>query len=99
MADLDLDALKSQHGTIAVVEFDEGEVVVFKRPSRAAYDCFVDSNRKQSDLRRLESDCLVHPAKDEFLAILDRYPFATAGACADAVIGLAGLGKAKLKTM
>lgn len=93
----DLAALKAQHGRIEVVEFDDGRVVVLRKPSRAQFDSFIDSERKQAHKRQLVDDCRVHPSAEELVALLDEYPAALAGPLTDAALRLAGVGKARVR--
>jgi hypothetical protein len=95
-----IEALRSKHGRIGIVDFDDGRFVALRRPKREEYDSWLDMggpNASQKVRRQLVEDCRVHPSKEELDAILDDYPAALAGACMGAVLDLAGLGKAKAR--
>lgn len=71
-------ALKAAHGTrLGVVETPIGDMV-FSAPSRAVYDKWNDdiqSGKPRSECHRyLAQNCLVFPAYDAFMAILDSLP-------------------------
>lgn len=97
-----LETLKAKHGKIGVVEVEDGAVIVFRRPTRAEYDSWMDMGGAQAGSaarRQLAEDTLVYPSRDAFYAILDEYPALLNGACTNAILELAGLGKAKTRVL
>lgn len=96
MAELDEDKLKAQYGEILIANFPNGTQCVFKRPSRAAYDMWMDSKDKDIGRTvaalRLAQACLVQPDTGLFIAALDEAPGALNGSegILDALITMAG---------
>lgn len=76
----------------SAIDVDD-DTVVLCAPSRAAIDRWTDSEKKQRDHRVLVDGCRLHPDKDAFTEILDRYPMMLAETFAVEVVRLAGLGK------
>lgn len=75
--------LKSEHGEIVIANFPNGTQCVFKRPSRAAFDMWMDSKDKDvarsAAARQLAQACLVQPDYAGFLAALEGCPGALSG--------------------
>lgn len=88
-------AARAQHKRTAVVEFPDGSPAAFRQPTRAEYDSWLDSGRKAKDTRTIVLDCLVYPSREAFTALIDEWPAVLHKECSDAVLELAGLGKAK----
>lgn len=86
--------IKSAHGNTPLMAV--GDLIVFKRPTRAEYDRWVDAKvagSSQSDnARQLAQACLVFPKWDEFKELLDQRPSLLLNECLDAMIELAGVG-------
>lgn len=87
--------LKAAHPQgLALVEMD-GVSVVFRPPSRAAYDKWRDGSvaepKSQSEYaRELCQGCLVYPSFEDFMSIIDREPAVLCGEMLDACAMLAG---------
>lgn len=92
----DLDALEAEHKRIGCVRIEEtDQIIVFRKPKRAEYDSWMDSDKKQKNQYRLAIDCLLFPSEKEFKDILEEFPAALGSACVECILGLAGVGKAK----
>ncbi len=93
-----VEALKSKHKRVSVIEFDgDDRFIVVRKPTRSEYDSWFDMGGptgKQATKRQLLDDCTLHPSKEEVDALLEDYPAALAGACMGAIYELAGMGKA-----
>lgn len=74
ISDKQIEDLKAKHGEIFGVEDSEGNLFVFKRPSRADFDRWYDSEKKSQDGRELVQSCLVHPTRDDLISALDKSP-------------------------
>jgi|SRR5687767_11316397 len=89
--------LKNLHGPrLTAVDCEDG-VLVFKPPSRANYDRFVDKKMSAPEtmsahMRELAQSCLVMPNRDEMIALLDKYPALLLNEIAEAVLDLAQSG-------
>ena len=84
---------------IEIVEIDDATIVLTK-PSRAEFDRWVDTADKgAANTRHFVESCVLYPPKDEFRALLDRYPAVLRADCLTAVSELAGVGKAKRRTL
>jgi hypothetical protein len=87
--------LKAAHGDkLAVVETPRGDIV-FKAPTRAAYDKWIDGKHAgkaaSENARELAQHCLVLPTHEEFVAILDALPGILLGECVEACTLFSGL--------
>ncbi len=79
MADIDLDALRKQHGRISYVKYN-GHDIAFRKPTAAeaqmyracASDTQEDKFEQTSTMAQL---ILVHPTLPEWHALADDYPF------------------------
>ncbi len=70
-----IDELKAQHGdTLIGVVVGIDDTFIFKRPSRADFDRWYDSDRKVAAARELTQACLVYPDRDSYIATLDKMP-------------------------
>ena len=68
--------LKSAHGDeLGAVEYD-GTMFVFKKPKRQEYNRWFDKRRDAPSeaASELTQSCLVHPAREAFIAALDKRP-------------------------
>jgi hypothetical protein len=75
LSDKQIDELKAKHGAdLAGVTDEFGNIYVLKRPSRADFDRWFDSDRKTPDARQLVESCLVYPSTDVMIAALDKQP-------------------------
>jgi hypothetical protein len=96
--------LKNLHGSkLRAVECEDGSVLVFKAPSRANYDRFVDKKVSAPEAisiaaRELAQSCLVLPTRDEFIKILDATPGLLMNEIVEAVLDMA-TGNAQVKKL
>jgi hypothetical protein len=75
LTDKQIDELKAKHGANIVGVVDEdGNIFVLKRPSRADFDRWFDSDRKSPDARQLVKSCLVYPSASDMDSALDKQP-------------------------
>lgn len=94
--------IKANHGNTPLMAV--GDLIVFKRPSRAEYDRWVDAKVAGSpqsvNARQFAQACLVFPTWDQFTEILNERPSILLNECLDALIELAGVGgeNAKLES-
>jgi hypothetical protein len=94
-----LEAAKAEHGADALRLVRSGDrEYLLRRPSRGEYKRFrreASSDRTKDDsIETLVLDCVVHPPRAEFEALLDKLP-ALCEELADQVLELAGItGKA-----
>lgn len=88
--------LKQAHGPLMSVEIEGGADLVFKQPSRAEYDRWVDSKVAGGpatiNARQLAQSCLVEPTYDQFIEILAARPSLLLNEVLDALLELAGVG-------
>jgi hypothetical protein len=72
--------LKAEHGEVFHLETDWGDLV-FRGASQEEFDRFTrevaDPVTKQSGIRTLLGSCVLHPAAEEFYALLRRKPAIT----------------------
>lgn len=97
-----IDKLKSEHGECKLVKTNGLEIVV-RRPRRGEYKRFmkgVSNDRDKADaVETLVLDCVVHPTRKEFDALLDTLP-ALCEELGEHVLELAGLsGKAQAEKL
>jgi hypothetical protein len=88
-----IDELKAQNGSTPLAAV--GDLIVFKRPSRAEYDRWVDAKvsggSQSTNARQLAQACLVYPSWDDFIALLNERPSLLLNECLDALIELSGV--------
>lgn len=95
-----IDELKAKHSGQLMAVGD----MVFKRPSRAEYDRWVDAKvaggSQSVNARQLAQACLVHPTWDQFIETIDARPSLLLNEVLDALVELAGVGgeNAKLES-
>lgn len=72
-----LEALRTEHGDVFTVDFEDHQVV-FKRPSVAAYKRFqVTAYKKEETAKAAEDlsvDTIVFPAKDDLKKLVEVFP-------------------------
>lgn len=89
--------LKNLHGQkLTAIECGDA-VLVFKPPSRAAYDRFVDKKFSAPETisaaaRELAQSCLVHPSRDDMVKLLDAYPSLLLNEVCDALLEMSNAG-------
>ena len=71
--------LKESHGSsLMAVEFPDGKILVFRKPTRFEYDRFRDTfnpdGNKVTPIRELAKTCVVHPSEQDLNECLDAYP-------------------------
>ncbi len=94
-----IDEIKAANGNTPLMAI--GDIIVFKRPSRAEYDRWADAKvaggSQSTNARQLAQACLVYPSWDEFTALLNERPSLLLNECLDAMIELAGVGGEETK--
>lgn len=83
---------KNKYGRAGVLAVD-GETFVLRPPTRGEFDSWHDSEKGTAENRQLVLDCLVYPARDKYLSVLDKYP-AVRKDFFETAVELAGAGKA-----
>lgn len=72
-----LDALRAQHGRIAIADTPAGELV-FRKPTRAEYKKFQrlarDPEQNEIADEVLAGDTIISHTREEFVAMLDEFP-------------------------
>ncbi len=90
-------AWKKAHGDdLRVIAARSGKLI-FKRPSRTAWDRYTDkmgadNGSRSSHSRELAQECLVHPTPDAMRAILDDQPALLLNEVIDTLGEMAGYG-------
>src|SRR5438105_12091413 len=89
-----VEELRIKHGEVVLLRDPEtGSEVVARKPPRAAYKRFrsmaFDPKKQADAAEALMVDCVVHPSRDEWNALLEEYP-ALAETFAPEVLKLAG---------
>jgi hypothetical protein len=97
-----IDKLRAEHEDCKLIKTNGLEIVV-KRPNRGEYKRFmksVSSERDKADaIETLVLDCVVHPTRKEFDALLNKLP-ALCEELGEHVLELAGLsGKAQAEKL
>lgn len=90
-----LEALRSKHGRIEHVRYNAIDLV-FRAPSRMeimVHRRAADNPQEKHEAdERLAQQTCVHPDREEFKALLERYPYATSNKkIANAVMRLSGI--------
>ena len=88
--------LKLEHGDDLIqFECDEKTTLVFRKPKRAEFDRWFDKrDQGTAAARELAQSTLVHPGRDDFIAILEKIPGLLMGKAGilDGLIDLTGFG-------
>lgn len=97
LTDEQITTLKAQHGDVlSIVQDPDGNMLVFKPPTRAVYDRWIDkgdNKQPSANARELAQACLVFPDRDGMIAMLDKRPGMLLGknGVLDTITGMAGL--------
>ena len=88
-----IEEFKKQYPILTLVETEKGDLL-FKKPTRADYDRWVDKHtydksNASANARELAQSCLVYPNRDGLLSVLEEYPAILLNEILDALIGMA----------